>query len=49
MNSKDRRKYHGTHRIYHRPRNWTRCFREGWLHEDRRGLHRQRSVLQGNR
>jgi hypothetical protein len=49
MNSKERRKYHGTHRIYHRPRNWTRCFREGWLEEERRGLHRQRSAFQVNR
>ena len=46
MNSKERWKYHDTHRIYHRPRNWTRCFREGWLEEDRRGLRRQRSAFQ---
>jgi hypothetical protein len=49
MRSRDRRKYHGTHRINHRPRNWERCFREGLLEEDRPGLRRQRSAFQGNR
>jgi hypothetical protein len=49
MRRKERRKYHGTHRICRRPRNWARCFREGWLEEDLHGLRRQRSAFQGSR
>jgi hypothetical protein len=45
MSGKDRRKYHGTHRIHQRPRNWARVFREGWLEEDRPALRRQRALL----
>ena len=49
MSGKDRRKYHGTHRIYQRPRNWARVFREGWLEEDRPTLRRQRALLRATR
>jgi len=49
MSCKERRKYHGTYRIYRRPRNWVRCFREGWLEGDQRGLRRQRVAFQGAR
>jgi len=48
MRSKERWKYHGTHRICHRPRNWALCFREGWLEEDPRGLRRQRVAFIGS-
>ncbi len=44
--SKDRRKYHGTHRIHSRPRHWTRGFREGWLEQDQQTFRRQRSGFQ---
>jgi len=47
--SKDRRKYHGTHRIHNRPRNWTRSFREGWLDGEQQGLRRQRAAIQEGR
>jgi hypothetical protein len=49
MNRKERRKYHGTHRIHQRPRNWARCLREGWLEEDQCGLRRQRAAFRGSR
>ncbi len=45
MSGKERWKYHGTHRIRQRPRDWTRCFRDGWLEDDQPGLRRQRAVL----
>lgn len=47
--TKDRRKYHGTHRILQRPRNWTRCYREGWLDGDPRGFRRQRAAVRESR
>ncbi len=43
--NKDRRKYHGTHRIQHRPRNLTRSFREGWFDGEPHGFRRQRVSL----
>jgi hypothetical protein len=49
MSCKERRKYHGTHRLCRRPRNWVRCFREGWLEGDQRGLRRQRAAFQDAR
>jgi hypothetical protein len=49
MSCKERRKYHGTHLIHRRPRDWVRCFREGWLEGDKRGLRRQRAVFEGVR
>ena len=49
MSCKERRKYHGTHLIHRRPRDWVRCFREGWLEGDKRGLRRQRALFGGVR
>jgi hypothetical protein len=49
MSGKQRRKYHGTHLIYQRPRNWARCFREGWLEGGQPGLRRQRAAFCGRR
>ncbi len=49
MSCKERRKYHGTHRIHQRPRNLTRCFSEGLLEGDQRRLRRQLSALRGTR
>jgi hypothetical protein len=45
MSGKERRKYHGSHRIYQRPRNWARWFREGWFEGDQRGRRRQQAAL----
>ena len=49
MIGRQRWKYHGTHRIYQRPRNWARGYREGWLEGDQPGLRRQRAALYGRR
>src|SRR5262249_19681605 len=49
MSNKERRKYHGTHRLYQRPRNWARLFREGSLEGEQRGLRRQQTAFRGTR
>ena len=45
MAGKERRKYHGTHFIYRRPRNLARYYREGWFENDQRGLRRQHAAF----
>jgi hypothetical protein len=49
MSGKEQRKFHGTHRIQRRPRDWVRCLREGWLERDQCGLRRQRTAFEGVR
>jgi hypothetical protein len=49
MSCKERRKYHGTHRIHQRPRNLARYFREGLEEGEQAGLRRQRSTYRGTR
>jgi hypothetical protein len=49
MSSKERRKYHSTHRIHRRPRDWLRCFQEGWLDGEKPGLRRRRVNFQAVR
>jgi hypothetical protein len=49
MTGKERRKYHGTHLVYRRPRNWVRCFREGWLDGTQPGMRRQRIIYRDGR
>jgi hypothetical protein len=49
MSGKERRKYHGIHRIHQQPRNLARYFREGFEGNDQAGLRRQRSAYRGTR
>jgi hypothetical protein len=49
MSSKQRRKFRSSRRVFSRPRDWTRWYRDGVLDVEPRGSVRLRTVVTGLR
>ena len=49
MSPKQRRKFRSSRRPNHRPRDWTRWYREGVMDAESRGSLRLRTILTGLR